>query len=203
MMIIVGTRDSNIKNGTILNEKCPKCNQEDSLHFNIYRRYTHLTLIPLFPVGKLVVIACDHCKQTFEYDDLSENIQLKLRNEKLNSTPWMYLGSIVIAGFIFFSINNYFDKKEETSILIKNPVSGDVYNLKFSNGYYSNLRIDKVTIDSIYTTHNDFDAYMPYEVDDLNKSENYSNKKVYYSRKDILKLYQEDEIIKITRKQHN
>ena len=37
-------------------------------------------------------------------------------------------------------------------------------------------------------------------LDNLNKAENYSDKKVYYSRKDILKLYQEDEIIKITRK---
>ena len=200
MMILVGTRDSNIKNGTILNEKCPKCNQENSLHFSIYRRYTHLTLIPLFPVGKLVFINCSHCKETFDYEDLSENIQLKLRNEKLNTTPWMFFGSIILVGFIIFSINNYFDKKDETSILIKNPIEGDIYNLKFSNGYYSNMRIDKVTKDSIYTTHNDFDAYMPYEVDNLNKAENYSDKKVYYSRKDILKLYQEDEIIKITRK---
>jgi hypothetical protein len=199
-MILVGTRDSNIKNGTILNEKCPKCNEENSLHFSIYRRYTHLTLIPLFPVGKLVFINCSHCKETFDYEDLSENIQLKLRNEKLGTTPWMFLGSILLVGFIIFSINNYFDKKDETSILIKNPIEGDVYNLKFSNGYYSNMRIDKVTKDSVYTTHNDFDAYMPYEVDDLNKVENYSDKKVYYSRKDILKLYQEDEIIKITRK---
>jgi hypothetical protein len=200
MMILVGTRDSNIKNGTILNEKCPKCNQENSLHFSIYRRYTHLTLIPLFPVGKLVFIDCDHCKETFDYEDLSENIQLKLKNEKLGTTLWMFFGSIILVAFIAFSIFNYFDKKDETNILIKNPIEGDVYNLKFSNGYYSNMRIDKVTKDSVYTTHNDFDAYMPYEVDDLNKVENYSDKKVYYSRKDILKLYQENEIIKITRK---
>ncbi|PXY38858.1 hypothetical protein DMB65_20575 [Flavobacterium cheongpyeongense] len=200
MMILVGVRDSNIKNGTILNEKCPKCNQENSLHFSIYRRYTHLTLIPLFPVGKIVFIDCDHCKETFDYEDLSGNIQLKLRNEKLDATPWMFLGSIVLVVFIIFTISNYFDEKDKTSILIQNPIIGDVYNLKFSNGYYSNMRIDKVTKDSVYTTHNDFEAYMPYEIDDLDKAENFSDQKVYYSRKDILKLYQEDKIIKIRRK---
>ncbi|CAD0007835.1 zinc ribbon domain-containing protein [Flavobacterium salmonis] len=200
MMILVGTRDSNIKNGIILNEKCPKCNEENTLHFSIYRKYISLTLVPLFPVGKTVFINCNHCDENFDYEDLTESIQLKLRNEKLDATPWMFLGSIILIAFIIFSISNYFEEKDETSILIKNPIEGDVYNLKFSNGYYSNMRIDKVTKDSIYTTHNDFEAYMPYEIDDLDKPENFSDQKVYYSRKDILKLYQEDEIIKIRRK---
>ena len=199
MLFLVGIRDSNIKNGTILNEKCPKCKTEDSLHFSIYRKYTHVTLIPLFPVGKTVYIKCNHCQENFDYEDLSESIQMKLQNEKLNSSIWMFTGSIILALFLIFTINNYFDKKDETSILIKNPIEGDVYNLKLSNGYYSNMKIDRVTKDSIYATHNDFNAYMPYEVDDLDKAENYSNRKVYYSRKDILKLYQEDEIIKIIR----
>lgn len=200
MMILVGTQDSNIKNGIILNEKCPKCNEENTLHFSIYRKYISLTLVPLFPVGKTVFINCNHCDENFDYEDLPESIQLKLRNEKLDATPWMFLGSIILVAFIIFSIRNYFEEKDETSILIKNPIEGDVYNLKFSNGYYSNMRIDKVTKDSVYTTHNDFEAYMPYEIDDLDKPENFSDQKGYYSRKDILKLYQEDEIIKIRRK---
>nr|WP_315239236.1 hypothetical protein [uncultured Flavobacterium sp.] len=200
MLFLVGTRDSNVKNGEILNEECPKCSAKSTLHFSIYRRYTHLTLIPLFPVGKLVFIECSHCKETFDYEDLPKSIQLKLRTEKTGNSIWMFTGSFILALFLIFTIKNYFDKKDETSILIKNPAEGDVYNLKFSNGYYSNMRIDKVTKDSIYTTHNDFNAYMPYEIDDLDKPENFSNQKVYYSRKDILKLYQEDGILKIVRK---
>ncbi|MBZ4042353.1 zinc ribbon domain-containing protein [Flavobacterium hibisci] len=200
MLFLVGTRDSNIKNGEILNEECPKCKAESTLLFSIYRKYTYLTLIPLFPVGKLVFIKCSHCKESFDYEDLSESIQLKLRTEKVENPIWMFAGSFILALFLIFTITNYFDKKNETSILIKNPIEGDVYNLKFSNGFYSNMRIDKVIKDSIYTTHNDFDAYMPYEIDNLNKTENYSDKKVNYSRKGLLKLYQEDGILKIIRK---
>lgn len=199
MMVLVGTRDSNVKNGSISHEKCPKCNEENGLDFSIYRRYAHLTMIPLFPVGKLVFIKCSHCQERFDYEDLSETSQLKLRNEKLDHSLWMFLGSIILAVFLIFTINNYFLEKDETSILIKDPLQGDVYDLKLSNGFYSNMRIDKVTTDSIFTTHNDFNASMPYDIDDLNKTENYSNKKVYYSRKDITKLYEEDEIVKITR----
>jgi len=203
MLFLVGTRDSNIKNGVILNEKCPKCNTQDALHFSIYKKYTHVTLIPLFPVGKTVYIRCSNCEENFDYEDLSESAQLQLRNEKLDYSIWMFSGSIIIALFLIFTINRYFENKDEAGVLIKNPMQGDVYNLKLNNGYYSNMRIDKITADSVYATLNDFQAYMPNEIDDLNKPENYSNRKVYYSRKDLMKLYQENEILKITQEKAN
>ncbi|QDW20978.1 zinc-ribbon domain-containing protein [Flavobacterium sp. KBS0721] len=203
MLFLVGTRDSNIKNGVILNEKCPKCNTQDALHFSIYKKYTHVTLIPLFPVGKTVYIRCSNCEENFDYEDLSESAQLQLRNEKLDYSIWMFSGSIIIALFLIFTINRYFENKDEAGVLIKNPMQGDVYNLKLNNGYYSNMRIDKITADSVYATLNDFQSYMPNEIDDLNKTENYSNRKVYYSRKDLIKLYQENEILKITQKKAN
>lgn len=203
MLFLVGTRDSNIKNGVILNEKCPKCNTQDTLHFSIYKKYTHVTLIPLFPVEKSVYIRCSHCEENFDYEDLSESAQLQLRNEKLDNSIWMFSGSIIIALFLIFTINRYFENKDEAGVLVKNPMQGDVYNLKLNNGYYSNMRIDKITVDSVYATLNDFQAYMPNEIDDLNKPENYSNRKVYYSRKDLIKLYQENEILKITQKKAN
>jgi hypothetical protein len=203
MLFLIGTKDSNVKNGILLNEKCPKCETADSLHFSIYKRYTHVTLIPLFPVGKSVFINCIHCGENFDYEDLPESAQFKLKNEKVKNSLWMFTGSIILVFFLIFTINNYFNDNEETDRLIKNPIEGDIYNLKFSNGYYSNMRIDKVNNDSIYTTHNNFDAYMPYEIDDLDKSQNYTNKKVNYSRKDILKLYDEGDIIKVRRKLNN
>ena len=203
MMVLVGTRDSNAKNGIVSNEKCPKCEIENALYFSIYKRYTHLTLIPLFPVGKYVNIRCSYCKEAFEYEDLSENIQEQLKNQKLKSSIWMFTGSFILALFIIFTINIYIYKKDETRVLIKNPTTGNTYYLKFSNGYYSTMRIDKVTSDSVYTTHNDFNAYLPYEIDDIDKPENYSDRKVTYSKRDILKLYQEDEIIEIKRRLAN
>ncbi len=202
-MLLVGTRDSNIKNGTILNEKCPKCENENTLQFSIYKKYTCITLVPLFPVGKYVNIKCSRCKEIFDFEDLQENAQEKLKNIKLGSSIWMFSGSILLTLFLIYNINNYFNKKDETSILIKNPIVGDVYNLKVSGGYYSTMRIDKVTKDSIESTQNDYNAYLPYEVDDIDKTENYSNNKANYSKKELHQLYENGEIIKITRKNLN
>jgi hypothetical protein len=86
--------------------------------------------------------------------------------------------------------------------LIKTPVIGDVYNLKFSDGYYSNMKIDKVTTDSVFTTHNNFNAYLPYEIDDLDRAENYTNRKVNYSKNELLELYKNEKIIKIRRSEY-
>lgn len=199
-MVLAGVRDTNVKNGKIYDEHCPKCNEKKALHFSIYRRYTHLTLIPLFPVGKLVYIHCENCETSLEYEDLTENAQTKLRNEKLNPTPWVFIGSVILGIFTVYAIYNYLNAKDETAALIKKPTKGDIYDLKFPNGYYSNMRIDKITIDSIYTTHNDFNAYLPYETDELDKAENYSDQQVGYTKKEILELYQKGEIIKISRK---
>ncbi|MBL0737333.1 hypothetical protein JI750_10575 [Flavobacterium sp. GN10] len=199
MLFLIGTNDSNVKNGLLSGKKCPNCESFDTLHFSIFRKYVYITLIPLFPVGKTVNIHCDQCDHYFDYEQLSEDIQEKLRNEKLQSSVWMFSGSIIIALYLIYSLNNYWQEKDETSLLINTPLKGDVYNLKFSNGYYSTLKIDKITKDSVYTTHNDYDAYLPYEADDLDKAENYSDRKVNYSRKGLLELYKNDEIIKIRR----
>ncbi|MBB4803382.1 hypothetical protein HNP37_003457 [Flavobacterium nitrogenifigens] len=200
MLFLIGTKDSNIKNGFVKNEICPKCNIENTLHFSIFRRYVYITFIPLFPVGKIVNIECTSCKNWFYYEDLSLEGQEKLRNEKLKNSIWMFSGTFVLLLFLAYCINNYFQNQNQIDILIKEPLVGDVYNLKFSNGYYSTFKIDKITSDSIYTTHNDFDTYMPYEIDDLDKAENYSNKKVSYSKNDLIKLYNSGEIIKIRHK---
>jgi hypothetical protein len=200
MMILIGTRSSNEKNGRLINETCPKCKTENSLNFSIYREYVHLTLVPLFPFGKKVFINCNHCNENFDYPDLNESSQQKLANEKLAFPILLYLGSFIIVLCLLFFINKYYDNQNEIKKLIQNPIEGDVYNLKFSNGYYSNLKIDKVTTDSIFTTHNDFNTYMFYEADDLDKPGNYSNRKINYSKKDIIKLFQQGEIIKINRK---
>ncbi|MBZ4034769.1 hypothetical protein K6T82_08325 [Flavobacterium sp. 17A] len=199
MLLLIGTKDSNVKNGFISNEKCPNCKIDNTLNFSIFRRYVSITSIPLFPVGKIVDIQCTSCKNWFYYEDLSLEGQEKLKNEKLDSSLWMFSGTFILFLLLIYGINQYFQDENETDVLIQKPIVGDVYNVKFSNGYYSTFKIDKITNDSIYATHNDFDAYLPYEVDDLDKTENYTDRKVSYSKKELIRLYQNDEIIKIRR----
>jgi ribosomal protein S27E len=200
MMVLIGVRDSNGKNGKILDSKCPKCQSANSLDFSIYRRYTHLTLIPLFPVGKFVYIKCSCCNEFLDYEDLTEKNQLQLKNEKLKNSIWMFSGILILICALVYGINYYLNIKNETLNYINNPKRGDIYNLKDSNGYYSTMRIDNLTNDSIYGILNDYNAYLPTDLSDIDIPENYSNKKVKYSKKDLYLLKKNNQIFSITRK---
>ena len=199
-MVLIGIRDSNVKNGQILNSKCPKCKSINSLHFSIYRRYTHITLIPLFPVGKYVNIQCTSCEEFFDYEDLTEDSQIQLKNQRLKNSIWMFTGILILICCFVYEINYYLNIKNETFNYIENPKKDDIYNLKDSNGYYSTMRIDNLTNDSIYGILNDYNVYLPTDLDDIDIPENYTNKKIKYSKKDLYLLQKNDQIFSITRK---
>jgi hypothetical protein len=62
------------------------------------------------------------------------------------------------------------------------------------------MRIDNLTNDSIYGILNDYNAYLPTDLSDIDIPENYSNKKVKYSKKDLYLLKKNNQIFSITRK---
>jgi len=204
MIVLAGTTSYNQKTGTVNDVICPECDTSTIFTYRVLRRYTHLTFIPLFPVDTVIETQCAHCDRIFEYEKLPENIRSKMQQRESQSqfrTPiWMFSGTILLIGFLAYSGYNYFIVKDQTAEWIKNPIAGDVYDLKFSNGYYSTLRIDKATNDSIFGTANDYQVSMFYETSDIDKLENYTLKKERCSKSDLKKLYAEGEIISIKRK---
>ena len=203
-MVLVGTDETCILKGTIHEVKCPNCNLQSKIDYIISTKYTTLTSIPLFPVGNTVNIECNSCSTEIDFDELDESSKIKLieENRKTNRRRpiWLFSGVILLIGFIFYYCIDLYQTGNETKILVKNPTFGDVYSIKFSNGYYSTMRIDKITNDSVYLTRNDYDVYLSSDVEDIDKTENYTNKKINYSKKDLLKLYDTDEIVSIIRK---
>jgi hypothetical protein len=204
MMVLIGTNETCLLNETISNTKCPNCNFHSSINYRIFTRYTSLTLIPLFPIGNTVQIECNNCSKEIDFEDLDENTKIKLidENKKTNQKRpiWMFSGIIILACLIIYYFFSLYQTVNESKKLVKTPAFGDIYNLKSSNGYYSTMRIDKVTKDSVYTTQNDYKVYLQSEVEEIDKTENYTNSKISYSKKDLLKLFDNDEIVSITRK---
>lgn len=205
MIVLIGTQTSLIQQGQIIEVDCPKCYAEKSLTYRIYSKYVHITTIPLFPVGKIFESECNNCNQNFDYEDFSENNKeriINIKEIKNAETPfWTYLGITILIGFIIFQINNYIENNNLITERIKTPTIGDVYNLKLTSGYYSTIRIDKINNDSIFTTQNDYDTYLPFDVDEIDKPENYTNHKIIYSRKKLLELYKNDIVTSIKRQE--
>jgi uncharacterized membrane protein YvbJ len=203
MMVLIGTNETCVLKGTISNIECPNCNFHSSINYNVFTRYTSLTLIPLFPVGNTINIECSTCSKEIDFDDLDQKTKARLidENKKINQKRpiWLFSGIIILICFIVFYFFNLYQTDNETKVLIKAPTFGDIYNMKSSNGYYSSMRIDKVTNDSVYATQNNYNVYLQSEVEEINITENYTDRKINYSKKDLLKLYDNDEIFSITR----
>lgn len=168
---------------------------------SVYSKYTHITLIPLFPVGKYAVVTCENCNEIIELDNLDENTVTKLASEntKLKSPIWMFFGSFVLLCSILFGCYTYFKADAKTDLFIQNPTSKDVYYVKDDKGYYYTFRIDSVSNDKIFATENEYQVDLPYEIDEINKTENYLKNTLNYSKKEILTLYKNDKIISIKR----
>lgn len=205
MMVLVGTQTTLIKKGNLSEVSCTNCSDIDSLHFRIYSKYVHITMIPLFSVGKIFECECSNCKKEFDYEDFSEKDQQKiisLKEIKEAETPWWtYSGIVITIGFIIFSINSYFDNDKLTKERIKTPTTGDVYILKLDTGYYSTIKIDSIVDNIIYTTENDFKTYLSSDIDEINTLENYSNKKETYSKKKLIELFEKGIITSILNKE--
>ncbi|WP_395063824.1 zinc-ribbon domain-containing protein [Flavobacterium sp.] len=201
MFFLLGTNSYTIKKGTIDNVVCPICRCITKLNYSVHSRYTQITLIPVFPVDKYAVVSCKNCNTSIELDELDESTlsKLALQNNNLKSPIWMFFGNFVIVCSIFYGIYSYFKFDSETDSFIKKPTVDDVYYCKDSKGYYSTFKIDKVSKDIIFATQNEYQTDLPYTIKDIDKLENYANSKIFFSKKELLKSYNDGEIISIKR----
>lgn len=203
MLLIIGTRSIEIKRGNLSGTICPKCNEVSDFDYFVYSKYTYITLIPLFPVGKEAFIVCQKCNQIIDVKDIDDISVEKLvsENTNLKNPIWTYFGSFVLALVIFYGIYNFFKSNNETEEYIQNPTVNDVYCIKDGKGFYYTFRIDSISNDSIYATENDFQVGLPYEIDEINQPKNYNKIKINYSKAELENLYKEDVITSIIRNQ--
>jgi hypothetical protein len=201
MIFLLGTNSSVIKKGSVDGGICPSCHCSSTLNYAVYSKYTHITLIPLFTVGKYAVVTCQNCNEIIELDDLDENMVNKLasENNKLKSPIWMFFGSFALLCSIIYGGYTYIKTDAKTDLYIQNPMSKDVYYVKDDKGYYYSFRIDSVSKEKIFATENEYQVDLPYEIDEINKTENYLKNTLNYTKKEILTLYKNDKIISIKR----
>ncbi len=201
MLLILGTKSTEIKKGKFSGAICPKCKEVSTFNYFVNTNYTFITLIPLFPVGKEAVVVCNNCNEIIDINDLDDTVVEKLaaENNNLKNPIWTYFGSFLLALAIAYGIYYYFQSNKETEKYVQNPTVNDVYAIKDAKGFYYTFRIDSISNDSIYATESDYQVELPYEVDEINIPENYTNNKISYSKKELENLYKEDKISSIIR----
>ncbi|RZJ50936.1 MAG: zinc-ribbon domain-containing protein [Flavobacterium sp.] len=202
MLFYYGTKATNLKNGQITNVDCPNCETNVSMIYSVYGKYAHLYLIPFFPVKKLTFTECYSCKKTFEQADLSSSIQQKLEREKEKNgikTPiWMFSGLFIIAIIAVMGFYSSHQTDVDTENFIKNPKAGDVYYLNSTDGFFTTMKINGISKDSLNVSLNNMEIDKKTEMYKIDVDSNYTNKSSI-AKKDALKLYTDKEIFEVRR----
>lgn len=175
-----GQRTIRIKKIDDYNIKCENCGKYHQ-RFKVYQQYFHFMFIPLFPLyTKTIRCYCVECNDGFNEKKMNDYLSMT------RAPLYLYLGSILFAGFIVFITLLNLDLKEQKIEFVNNPEIGDVYKIRQEENnittYYflkiSNIKSD--TIDLIhgalqycdYTTGmDDFDYFVKNDVWKLLKSD--------------------------------
>lgn len=201
MLIFFGTRGSTLP-PISTGQDCPACGGQHSISVIPYQRYFHIFWIPVLPIGKSFNPVCASCGAIFHPMKLQVTMDVK----KQAKTPlWTYIGLILIGVLIgFVAITGMItstSNKKLAKEYINTPQVGDVYEIK-ENKKYSLLKVDKVSADSIYFRHHEYETNRNSKLKDLKKgifADAYSEEVSGESKTSLLKQLDDRKIIKIER----
>lgn len=195
MFLIHGQRTIKIKRYKDSNNYCRQCKSFD-IDIKVYRKYYHFFFIPFVSFGsKTVSIKCNSCGNAFRLEPIEENYAAKTR------TPfYFYSGLILIGLFILFMIKVNLDTQEEKKLFVKSPKIGDVYLVRDEAekkvSYYF-LKVVEIDDISVTVNHNRY-VYDKY-VSGLQGDDSFEEERLFFTRKEIMKMLEEDKINSVTR----
>jgi len=201
-MIIYGWKEAHLKSSNSTICTCPNCESKGSMLFSVFSKHVHVFWIPFFPYGKKRYAECSHCKISFEYKEMPENLQQEYKNllGETRTPIWQFSGVGIIAVLILWGVYSSKMDSEQEQQYLSNPEIGDVYEYKTDEGNYSTFKISEVFTDSIAIIQNDYETDKIGGVSKIDKSKNYSDAYYAISKKELKEMYDEKTIFDINRK---
>lgn len=200
-MIIYGSRSSQLRTQNIPG-KCPSCQTENSTRLIGYQRYAHIFWIPLFPIGKIYLTECGHCKQALDKKDITEHFRIPFQDFKNQlSTPlWTFagLGLIAVTG-LFMAVSANLSSQQDKEY-IANPLSGDVYHYQSDDKSWSTLRVVEVSDDSVFYNYNNYVSNTRTSLEKIDQDSSYSTDVYMLARQELTRMLEEGTISSVRRK---
>ncbi|MDO6600590.1 hypothetical protein [Tenacibaculum sp. 1_MG-2023] len=193
-MIFYGTKGSHLNSERKGGIKCDNCNEITNHNISVYGQYGYLYWIPVFPMGKKVFSECTNCKVTNDFKGMNEKLRNASTDVKRNTkTPiWYWSGLAIITLLIAFAIYSAKEHDKDVENYILNPAKGDVIEFKNKeSGYYSTLRIESLSKDSIYVIQNNYETDKISGISDIDKDKNYTTETYSLGKDEIQSLFDE------------
>jgi hypothetical protein len=169
-MIIYGTK--NFKGKSIISKNtCPNCNTSGQLVFQTAIRCFHIFWIPIFPIQKVVVSQCQHCKKVYNKSTFNSEMYSTANELKINQKYSIlhFIGLIIITGLIIWAVLPETEKERQEKELkmakqqeefvskLKNPTINDIFLVRYGDTTIKGkeykkslvLKVVKTSLDSI------------------------------------------------------
>jgi hypothetical protein len=197
MIFLWGRRNKVLDAYSDENCKCENCNSNNLIYF-VNQNYYHLFWIPIVPNNKFAGTYCPDCIESKQvvYSETGARLIKQTR------TPiYMYSLLIIFGGLIGLGIINGIDYNIKQKELIKVPTKEDIYTIKFKDNQnqdaYSFIKVVTVSKDSILLVP--CDKYYNRDIGYLRSNISFLNDTIRKSRKELLDMYQSDNITEIHR----
>lgn len=107
-MILLGVKTKLLKVENNLFE-CEKCNTMNSVQIVFFEKYYHFFWIPFFPISKIGISNCNHCKVVLYKKEMPSELQLAYEQCKIDAKVplTLYFGLILIAMISLYLIFLY------------------------------------------------------------------------------------------------
>ncbi|HEU5290386.1 MAG TPA: zinc-ribbon domain-containing protein [Cyclobacteriaceae bacterium] len=202
MIILFGSRTGHVKTLKVPGN-CKNCATSESVELIVYQRFAHIFWIPVFPIRKIYTTQCYKCKASLVESEIKDSyLSIYQQARKSVSTPfWSFTGPILFGSLVLLiTVLGYF-KEIKKEFMIHDPQSGDVYKYKLESGEYSLLKVSEVTGDTVYVFMNSYSTYRPTGITKLmNQGRiNYSKEAVPKLRSDLIRMFENGEILDIER----
>jgi len=200
-MIIYGTKPVHLKSAQPASAVCPSCGQTGTTLLSAYSKHAHIFWIPLFPIGRLGVSQCQHCKAALDDSQMPTEIKREYNNLKAETRVpiWQFAGLGVIAVLVAFGVYANGENAKKQLEYLAAPAVGDVYEYKTDNGRYSSMKVVSVTADSVLLSANDYETDKMSGVAKIDIPENYPDETFSLAIKDIKQMHDEGDIYDINR----
>ncbi|WP_310556473.1 zinc-ribbon domain-containing protein [Flavobacterium sp.] len=179
-MIFYGTNSSNLKNGVLRNVSCPHCSTNSSMNYTIFGKYFYLYWIPVFPIGRVNIVECNHCKATYDIKDLDQTVKNKFQQDQERNpikTPLKLFSGLIIGAVITVAVIGFGLKGDNDSAeFAKNPKVGDVYYYEIPEmkGHFSTMKITQISKDTIFIMGNNMEIDLKSDIDKILDDKNYT-----------------------------
>jgi len=200
-MIIYGTRAAHLKSTQPRSIVCAHCGQADATVLSVYGKYAHIFWIPVFPIGRVGLSQCSHCKQTLEYKNMNRDLQQAYNNLRAETRVpiWQFAGLGLVGVLIVFGVYSSSHDKKNRLEYVANPIAGDVYKYKTDDNNYSTLKVISVSADSVFVSPNKYQTDKMTGIYKIDKAENYPGESYGIARSDVKQMLQNDDIYDIDR----